>query len=269
MAELRFHGRPVAAVTFDLWETLITDNVETIRIRDALRCTRVSQALALEGWGMDVPVVRVTQAVAEVDARCLAIRSKSGDVTITQQVGFLLDALQVAEDARGSGAAMRSLEEAYTSPVFDHLPAPMPGAVEVLQRLNDAGVSIGLISNTGRTPGRTLRPLLDSFGLTGYFDVLTFSDEHGMCKPAAALFERTLLALNVTPDRAVHIGDQQVLDVLGPHLAGMGAVLLARHGVPDNFTHEPDGTVTSLAEFAAQLGLDDLSGAIRSDAEGQ
>ncbi len=42
MAELRFHGRPVAAVTFDLWETLITDNVETIRIRDALRCTRVS-----------------------------------------------------------------------------------------------------------------------------------------------------------------------------------------------------------------------------------
>ena len=102
MADLRFHGRPVAAVTFDLWETLITDNVETIRIRDALRCTRVSQALALEGWGMDVPVVRVTQAVAEVDARCLAIRSKSGDVTITQQVGFLLDALQVAEDARGA-----------------------------------------------------------------------------------------------------------------------------------------------------------------------
>ena len=268
MAELRFQGRPVAAVTFDLWETLITDNVETIRIRDALRCTRVAQALALEGWGMDVPVAGITQAAAEVDARCLAIRSKSGDVTITQQVGFLLDALQVAEDAR-PGAAMRSLEEAYTSPVFDHQPAPMPGAVEVLQRLNDAGVAIALISNTGRTPGRTLRPLLDSFGLTGYFDVLTFSDEHGMCKPAAAIFERTLLALNATPDRAVHIGDQQVLDVLGPHRAGMGAVLLARHGVPDKFTHEPDCTVTSLEEFAAQLGLGDLSGAIRSGAEGQ
>ena len=72
------------------------------------------------------------------------------------------------------------------------------------------GLALGVISNTGRTPGRVLRRLLAATGFLPCFDVLAFSDEAVVRKPAAAIFRRVLDQTGVDPAGAVHVGDDPV-----------------------------------------------------------
>ena len=81
---------------------------------------------------------------------------------------------------------------AYQEPTLAHRPDITPGAVEAVRELRARGLRLGLISNTGRTPGRVLRRLLEDADLLPCFDVLVFSDEARVRKPAAAIFRRVL-----------------------------------------------------------------------------
>ena len=45
-----------------------------------------------------------------------------------------------------------------------------------------------------------------------------------MAKPAPAIFERALEEFGCMPDAAAFVGDQPVLDVLGPRSAGIWSV---------------------------------------------
>jgi putative hydrolase of the HAD superfamily len=101
--------------------------------------------------------------------------------------------------------------------------------VEAVHEIRARGVALGVISNTGRTPGRVLRRLLEDAGLLPCFDVLAFSDEAGVRKPAAAIFRRVLDQARTDPARAVHVGDDAVTDVAGARAVGMRAI----HFVPD------------------------------------
>lgn len=240
------------AVTFDLWETVITDPPERLQARDALRIEAVRAALA--GAGHVTTNAAVAGAIAVLDRRCAAIRATEADVGIRTQVGFLLEALDPALSRRLDPAHASALVDAYTGPILRHPPVPMPGVHQALGALRRGGVAVALISNTGRTPGVTLRRVLDGHGLLGFFDVLTFSDEHGICKPAPAIFHRTLEALGVRADCAWHIGDQPVLDVLGANRAGMRSVLFARR-LPTASPHVPAARVASMSEFVEFLGI--------------
>jgi putative hydrolase of the HAD superfamily len=241
-----------AAVTFDLWETVITDPPERLRARDALRIEAV--CAALDAAGHATTGAAVAGAIAVLDRRCAAIRATEADFGIRTQVGFLLEALDPELPGRLDPGHVSALVDAYTGPILRHPPLPMPGVSEALSALRSAGVPVALISNTGRTPGGTLRRVLDGHGLLGWFDVLTFSDEHELCKPAPAIFHRTLGALGVPAAHAWHIGDQPVLDVLGANRAGMRSVLFARRP-PAASPHVPAATVASMSEFVELLGL--------------
>jgi putative hydrolase of the HAD superfamily len=74
-----------------------------------------------------------------------------------------------------------------------------------------------------------LRRLLGDAGLLPCFDVLAFSDEAGVRKPAPAIFRRVLDQAATDPAGAVHVGDDAVTDVAGARGVGMRAI----HYVPD------------------------------------
>jgi len=74
-----------------------------------------------------------------------------------------------------------------------------------------------------------LRRLLEDADLLPCFDILVFSDEAQVRKPAAAIFRRVLDETQIDPARAVHVGDDAVSDVGGARGAGMRAI----HFVPD------------------------------------
>jgi putative hydrolase of the HAD superfamily len=82
--------------------------------------------------------------------------------------------------------------------------------------------------------------------------VLTFSDECGIRKPAPEIFLRTLSAMGVAPDEAVHVGDDPVLDVEGARDAGMRTVQVTSSGRATGPV-KPDAVVTRLGDLPAAL----------------
>jgi HAD superfamily hydrolase (TIGR01662 family) len=97
---------------------------------------------------------------------------------------------------------------------------------EVLRTLRNAGVKIGLISNTDRC----LSSFQTHFALEGLFDATLSSSMHGYMKPHPSIFEAALRQLDVTAEQAVMVGDSLLHDIHGARRMGMRAVLVSRSG---------------------------------------
>ena len=91
---------------------------------------------------------------------------------------------------------------------------------------------VGAITN-----GRLDRQLdkLHQLGCTRWIpDSRAFvSDELGVAKPDARIFQVACDALGTTPDRCLYVGDAYAVDVLGAHAAGMPVVWFNRRRSPE------------------------------------
>ncbi|MCI0372483.1 MAG: HAD family hydrolase [candidate division NC10 bacterium] len=236
----------LAAVTFDCWQTLIADDDAT---EGAARRLRIAGCrTVLERGGFPIPEAAVAAAYDAAGQTLATLWASGRDISTEGQVRFLLSHLDGPLAAEPPGRLLRDLAAAYAAPVLEALPSPCEGAAEALAWAAGRGLRLGLISNTGRTPGRTLRPALAKCHLLRYLHACTFSDELGLRKPNPRLFEATLTALGVGPADAVHVGDDPVADVAGAKQAGLRAVHLRREaGAPG--APEADATISSLREL--------------------
>jgi putative hydrolase of the HAD superfamily len=122
-------------------------------------------------------------------------------------------------------ALVRTLEdEALKSEI-----RALPGARATLERLRERGVRRALVCDTGFSPGRVVRTLLDRVGLLGLLEVTVFSDEIGVPKPHSKAFTTALGGLAIEAAAAVHIGDLRRSDVAGARAAGMGTIRITAH----------------------------------------
>jgi putative hydrolase of the HAD superfamily len=114
-------------------------------------------------------------------------------------------------------------------------------AKETLEALKSKDIGLGLVCDTGFTPGRVVRGLLEDNGLCDYLDVLCFSDEVGVPKPGEEIFAKALAELGARPPEAVHVGDLRRTDIAGAHDIGMHAVRF--RGVHDDRSDAPEARV--------------------------
>jgi len=204
------------AVAFDLWETLITNPPDLTHTHKQVRLERMAKILGH-------PIETLEGPYREVWDRCQDLYwSRDRDVPCRTQIDHFLEAMQLDLDE----STTQALEEAYAFAIVDFLPAIVPGALDVVRDLQSRGYRLGLISNTGRTPGYALRAILDRLGLR--FDAMVFSNEHGECKPARSIFEALRQALEVDFEEMLFVGDNLYVDVNGALQCGITAV----HFVP-------------------------------------
>jgi putative hydrolase of the HAD superfamily len=230
-------------VTFDFWQTLCADTEESGRGARELRRDGVRAALAECGYRCDMATFEAAdrRALAALDA----IWTTARDVLPAEQLRVVLDALDPALPGKLPPAALATVARAYAEPVLTHCPVVAPGVVEAIRVLAARGLTLGIISNTGRTPGVVLRQLLDRAGVLSAFRVHSFSDEVGARKPTAEIFRRTLSAAGCGPEAAVHIGDDGVNDVGGARAVGMRALHYLPEGGPP-----ADGATGVVRHFA-------------------
>jgi putative hydrolase of the HAD superfamily len=212
----------IRLVTFDFWDTLVTDSPANLRAQRVLRVTAIRRALLDAGE----PLSEVeAEEVHERSGAELAERfwSRNRDPSPEEQLRIVLDIHRPGVSARLAPPAFAAALAAYTEPVLAHPPDLSPGAAEAVRALADRGVLIGIVSNTGRTPGLVLRRVLERHGLLRHFGPVTYSDEVGVRKPDAEIFLRTLAAAGVAPAEALHIGDNPDADVVGAQGVGMRA----------------------------------------------
>jgi putative hydrolase of the HAD superfamily len=118
---------------------------------------------------------------------------------------------------------LSKLEEVLATQLLSDLPELTSGTQETLSYLKDRNYKIGLICNTGRSPGRILRQVLKRRRILQFFEVLTFSDEQRVRKPNPKIFLHTLEKLLSVPATSLHIGDELKSDILGAKRSGMKA----------------------------------------------
>jgi putative hydrolase of the HAD superfamily len=243
----------IKAITFDLWETLIADSQVQNDLRTEYRVSKTVQLLLAAGVPLDISDLYA--AHEEVWRRCQVQWDTAVDLPYTGQVRLFLDLARPGLAASLPDATAGAVARVYADAVLHYPPALIPGVADTLRALKKKRYKLGLICNTGRSPGFILRELLDSFGIGRRLNLALFSDETIVRKPDPAIFRQALAALTTEPNDAVHVGDSIANDIHGAMAAGMRAVWVRKPGEP-----EPEclASVDSVAGLPAVLeSLDD------------
>jgi putative hydrolase of the HAD superfamily len=237
----------ITAVTFDLWQTLLLDSRELGRARAQLRLE--GAVAALRKFGEEYSIDHVREAYRACYRQCHQIREQNLDVSFREQVELFINNISPGLVSRLDERTVQEIHDAYADSFFVHPPVPHPDAVAVLRGVKQMGLRIGLISNTGMTPGVTFRRYLGQQGMLEYFDALTFSDEVKLTKPSNEIFLLTLQVLGVSPAQSVHVGDHVQNDVVGAKRSGLKTVWIEgfyERGDPADPDSQPDATVAGL-----------------------
>jgi putative hydrolase of the HAD superfamily len=257
----------IRAVGFDLWETLITNTPELGREQERLRIDAMERIL--RGRGFDHAAEQIERAYRGVWERCQELYwSLDVDIPCRRQIEHFLEMLDVTGLDE---ATLDALEDAYARAILEVLPRAVDGVADALREIRARGLAIGMISNTGRTPGAALRDVLKKMELAPSIDAMVFSNEHGECKPRRSIFESLREALGVRAEEIVFVGDNLYVDVHGAQEAGMRGIhfipqqrgtAVAPH-VEHGKTIVPDATITDLRELANALDAIEMTSATR------
>lgn len=153
-----------------------------------------------------------------------------------RMAAYCLEARGISDDE-----SIRQLTKEFEEATLETGVDAVPGAKETLQALQKAGIRRALICDTGLTPGRVVRQLLDDCGLLEHLEVLCFSDEVGVPKPGNEIFAKALAELGLRPPEAIHVGDLKRTDIAGARDIGMYAARF--RGVHDDKAEAPDAVI--------------------------
>ncbi len=241
----------ITAVTFDLWQTLLIDTREQGRARAQVRLDGTRDVLRRFGEEYDGEHIR--EAYRACYRQCHAIRDRNQDVSFREQVEMFVNNISGGLVARLPAELVEDICRVYADSFFVHPPTTHVQAVAVLRQVKELGLRIGLISNTGMTPGVTFRSYLEQQGMLRYFDALTFSDEVKLSKPGREIFLMTVRSLGADPAQTVHVGDHVENDVVGAKGCGLKTVWIEGfypRENPSDPNSDPDVSVSGLGQVA-------------------
>jgi putative hydrolase of the HAD superfamily len=204
------------AITFDYWQTLVDDTRE----RETMTARKKMMHEYLSANGFNPP--------ESLDAGFAAAKPwfhgiYHGDQrtpTLEERLEFVLNHY----DIKLAPIQLEPLAQKFGELGLMLSPVPTPNIAETLALLSKS-YPLGIVSDTGYTPGSVLRKHLENHDLLQYFSAFSFSNESGRAKPHEHAFMTALNQLGVEPSNAIHCGDMLEHDVLGAKKLGMTAVL--------------------------------------------
>jgi FMN phosphatase YigB (HAD superfamily) len=234
----------VRAITVDFWGTLLFDPPSSDNRYKARRLRDFENILA--GAGVRVSSSALDRAYEASAVYLSRIWAKHRDVPVTDHVRAILGGVDSALPGRLPADVLAALVDAYSRPALLVPPAVDDGALKALSVLREEGYTLAVVSNTMRTPGATLRKVLERFGLLRCFAHTVFSDEVGVRKPDPAIFLGALQAVGGEPSTAIHVGDDGMLDVGGARAAGMRVIQVTTASLKALGGRRPDAVIPSL-----------------------
>ncbi|HMK45409.1 MAG TPA: HAD family hydrolase [Methanocella sp.] len=218
---------PIDTITFDVWNTLIVHEYYDDRLK-IHRMKSIHSALNHRGY--EVSWEQTARAYDYTEECLTTVWKNERDISNDSHLALFIEGLGMEAD----DSLTEIIREPYNHALLHFPPKMVDGARDLLASLSDSGYKIGLISNTGRTPGKVMRKVLDSHGVTPYFSTMIFSDETGYIKPNRRIFEKAIASIGSIPERTVHIGDHPLLDIYGARACNYKAILFTKYTA--NFT---------------------------------
>jgi HAD superfamily hydrolase (TIGR01549 family) len=126
-----------------------------------------------------------------------------------------------------------------------------PGAVELLDLLQEKGLILAVISNNdGKTEEKC-----EELGIREYFQFIADSTKLAMAKPDSRIFHFVMDELGLSPNEVIHVGDLYGSDVMGGIGAGLDVVWLNNREI-ENLNKAEVASVRNIEEITGLLGLE-------------
>jgi beta-phosphoglucomutase len=119
--------------------------------------------------------------------------------------------------------ALANRKEAYFRDLIRKTAAPLPGSIELLQGLHEAGFLQALASSA---PIENIQLISEVLGLRQYFTALVSGETVAHGKPAPDIFLKAAKELGIDPGQCLVIEDA-VAGVQAAHAAGMRCIAVA------------------------------------------
>ena len=149
-------------------------------------------------------------------------------------------------------------------PLIQHSSAEAVTA-DVLTELRDAGLKVGLVSNTFIAPEIHDRHL-EMLNLLNLIPVRVYSSEVGHRKPDSRIFQIALDRLGVSAADTAFVGDLVKTDIVGARRMGMKTILKQPWGSARSH-QKADVVIRSIAELPSVLEIADSTNNYRGDSE--
>ena len=198
---------------------------------------------ALEALGIEVTEDRVRRAIQAAEPLA---RAQAGHAyTFVTLMDFALP--RCALDLPPESVAYAA--DAYAGPRYRSW--LFPGTREMLQRLRDAGVDLGVIANTA-WPGFSMDRAFAGVGLGGFFRTRVYSGDEGVEKPDRRIFQIAADRAGLDQQRVLFVGNEHATDGQGARDFGWQVAL--RRG-PGNQEFGPDYLFDAWEELQAIVGV--------------
>ena len=232
----------ISAITFDLWNTLITHiSYNEIRFNFLVKYLERNKL-----------IFNFKELKSHFDKFFTLERYNSNTnlnpiiinhIFTEDRIINLFNALKISLQQKEINLLKINFEKA----IFKNPPKLKLNVKETLRKLA-SDYKIGLISDVGISPGHFLRKIMKKYQILQYFDTLIFSDEIGYYKPHPLLFETALKNLGVKPQNAIHIGDLLETDIQGAKNSNMLSVWINELSIPRSVNIQPDYEIGQISE---------------------
>ncbi len=226
----------IKAITFDLWNTIF-DN-------------RFYSDFRLNFFTLFIEKKQIAYDLQEIEnsfklAFYLPERNyeENDHIYTEDRIAKMLDLLKIDLTELDKELIKNKFEEI----MLNDPPSLKIGVKQTLEELS-SDYKIGLISNTGITPGRIISKVFQEYEIFQYFDVKIFSDEIGYYKPHKIIFKTALESLKCIPQNAIHIGDNLETDIKGAQDYNMYTVWFNESKSPKSENVQPDYEIHEINE---------------------
>lgn len=181
--------------------------------------------------------VAVLEDLTEDDRRPLDVETRQRAVAMYRELRRSIMSSGIEKDAQ------TSVEHVLVAMGIDYAPGfvadsidrhmrdalndlhPVPGAVETIVALLDAGIPVGIVSSA--VHHKYVEWALAEFGLLDRLAFVATSASIGYYKSDVRIYQHAYRSVQATIEQGVHVGDSPRWDVVTAQEAGLGTVLYA------------------------------------------
>ena len=236
----------IKLISFDLWETLISDNYKTnsTKKRNDLRADKLK--LLFKKYNYEINQNKINDSINWISKRCTQDHNAGIDKPTEIRINELFSYLKIdLENGNLKKDVLNELDKSFLSSP----PKLFKSTKKILKRLKN-NYHICLTSNTGITSPETYKIYLNNLGIKDIFDKIYLSNELMVAKPSSLIFRKISNDFKLKANQIVHVGDNLFTDIFGAKKIGMKTVYInKRKSVTNNLNFSSDYTVRDISEL--------------------
>ncbi len=205
--------RKIKAIGFDLFNTLLTAKPNAL-------ATAVARLVgSLQESGISFEPETFKEAHRKAALRLIKeTRTKGKETHNRYWISAALE--ELGQELSPEDPRIGMAVEAYFSAFFEFCDL-IPGTLQMLETLK-VRYRLGLLSNFTHAPAA--KTIIQTLGLTPYFEFIIISGEIGYCKPHPVVFNELVEKMQVEREEIVFVGDDPDADIGGALSAGITPV---------------------------------------------